>query len=236
MTIDSVVQKLAPGVLVTMYELDLAPLGVTVDPVVRFTPNQATVVWNGNTYTPADVEADGFEWSGSGPLPRPTIKVSNINRVFSAMVRDYQDAVGAKLTRIRTFAQFLDNGSDPDPTAIYPLDIYTVDSKEAQTKIFVQWKLTAAMDQQGRKLPGRQVLRDTCTHRYRVWDTTLGDFDYSKATCPYTGVLFFDANGDVVVSGANDVCGKRFTDCEKRFGVTVALPTRAFPGAARIRR
>jgi phage-related protein len=33
------------------------------------------------------------------------------------------------------------------------------------------------MDVEGRQLPGRQILRDVCTHTYRRWNSVLATFD-----------------------------------------------------------
>ena len=90
------------------------------------------------------------------------------------------------------------------------------------------------MDQEGRKLPGRQVLKDACTHIYRFPDG-MGDFDYTNATCPYVGTDYFEATGASTNDPALDKCGKKLSDCRLRFGQHGVLPTRAFPGVARVR-
>jgi lambda family phage minor tail protein L len=82
------------------------------------------------------------------------------------------------------------------------------------------------------QLPRRQVLRDTCLHTYRVWNGTA--FDYSRATCPYTGSATFAAD-DTVSDNAHDRCSRLVSGCKERFGETAVLPTRAFPGVARYR-
>jgi len=235
MSIPATVQAPSVGRLVVLFDLDLAPLG---GEVLRFTNNVdaggATVQWRGHIYVPAEFEADGFEWSGKGALPRPRLRVSNVNRVFSAAIVEFADLLGARVTRWRTFERYLDNGAEPDPDAHLQPDIYVVERKLAQNKVFVEFELAAAMDQQGRKLPGRQVLRGYCGHRYRRWDAAEGSFDYQQATCPYAEAAMFDRQGNVTADPAADACGKRLSDCRLRFGAA-ALPTLAFPGVARTR-
>lgn len=228
-------QQSSPGQLVVLFELDLAPIGDST--VLRFTntrlANANEVVFRGNTYECVDCEAKGFEYSGSGPLPQPSVRVSNVGGFVGALLIDFEDLVGAKLTRTRTFASYLDGGPDAaESNYAFVSDVFTVESKQAHSKVAVEWKLSSVLDQQGRKLPGRQVLRDTCLHQYRFFSG--GAFNYTYATCPYTGNSYFDGD-DNPTTAANDRCGKRLTSCKLRFGANGPLPTRSFPGASRVR-
>ena len=90
------------------------------------------------------------------------------------------------------------------------------------------------MDYEGTYLPKGQVLRDTCTHIYRVY--TDGEFVYTNATCPYTGANYFKRDGSSTETASEDVCGKKYSDCKLRYPLkSDVLPTRAFPNVARIR-
>ena len=72
------------------------------------------VVWAGNSYLRFPIECSGFEFGSRGTLPRPTITVSNILGTITAIIQDINtttvgnDLNGAKFTRIRTLARFLD--------------------------------------------------------------------------------------------------------------------------------
>lgn len=231
--IASEAQKAATSPYVVLYQLDARVLGGDVYCFTQSTRESAPITYGGVEYTPIDLEADGFEWTGAGTLPTPRIRIANANRAMSALVGTYDDLLGATLTRIRTFRRFLDGEPDADPGAHFPLDIYRVERKVALTKTHIEWELSAAMDQEGKMLPGRQVLRDACTHTYRRW--TGAGFDYSQATCPYTGSACFKASGDPTGNSAEDDCGRKDSDCKKRFGESAVLPTRAFPGVARVR-
>lgn len=231
--LDELLQSSNAGRLIELFELDMTAIG---GPVVHFTcapTSGQPVLFGGVEYSPIPVEASGFEWSGRGALPTPTIKVQNVSNVFSAAVISYDDLLGATLTRKRTFEVFLDTGASPDSTMYLPVDIYRIERKITQNKVYIEFELAAAMDHAGKMLPARQVLRDICTHRYRRWDRDLNDFDYTKATCPYTGLGFFKTDGTPCTS-AEDKCGKRLSSCALRFGED-PLPTRAFPGVARVR-
>jgi phage-related protein len=84
-------------------------------------------------------------------------------------------------------------------------------------------------------IPKRQVLRDACLAEYRYYDTATAAFDYTRATCPYVGTSYFEADGTPTINPAEDQCGRKLSDCKLRF-TDLILPTWAFPGVSRIRR
>lgn len=223
-------QALEADAIVHLYELDLGLIG---GPVYRFTssaPETGPVSFGGKAYAPTPVETSGFEMTSQGTLPRPTIKVANVSGIFSAAVNEFGDLVGCVIRRIRTFRRFLDGEADADPDAHFPVDVFRVEQKTNQNRVYVEWTLAAAFDQEGRQLPGRQVLQSACPLIYRRWTGTA--FDYSAATCPYTGAASFDATGAAVTSD-RDRCSKRLrSGCIQRFG-SKPLPFGGFPGVGR---
>lgn len=226
------VQKLSTDDFVTLYELDATMLGGAVYHFTKRMRETTYISFGGVQYTAIDVDATGFTWDGKGSFPKPTLRVSNVNGVLTAAIITLKDLVGAKLTRIRTFADHLDDGSDPDGGSYLPLDIFTVEQKTRVTAAFVEWRLSSVIDALNLQLPARPILRDVCTQRYRYYDTTLGDFVTANATCPYAGTNYYDEN-DKKTTKANDACGKRLTSCKVRFGEKAELPTWAFPGVAK---
>jgi lambda family phage minor tail protein L len=50
-----------------------------------------------------------------------------------------------------------------------------------------------------------------------------------SSACSYTGTTYFDANDTPVATAGQDVCGKRLSSCQARFG-TQPLPFGGFPG------
>ena len=225
-------QKLEADAQIELFELDATTLGGGINRFCSSLSESGAVSFGGETYTAVDVEASGFESSGQGALATPTIRISNVNLVGTALINGMDDLIGAILKRIRTYRQFLDDGLDPDSSQIFPIDVYKVERKIAANKVFVEWELSAALDQFGEKLPARQILRDSCRWRYRAFID--GVFDYTAVECPYTGDDYFDVQGEPVVA-SEDHCGKRLSDCRLRFGQNEQLPTSAFPGVARIR-
>ena len=235
--IDEDSQRLAVGAIVELFALDLTALGGSV---YYFTPTAkaggVSPVFQGHTYTPVDIVADGFEVSGRGTLPTPTLRLANTNRALTAVVNTYHDLVGATVIRLRTLAKYLDGEPGADPNAHYQPDIFFIEQKTAHNKLLLEWKLAAAIDVEGQKLPRRTINRSFCQHIYRrvIPGVTVDEetFDYSKATCPYAGSAYFDRN-DESTTVENDACSKYLTGCRLRFG-SEPLPTYAFPGVGRL--
>ena len=217
-------QGFSPSAMVELYTLDATSLGGSL---YRFCPSSngnANVIFGGNTYTAIAFESDGWEWNGKGQFPTPTIKIDNVNKTLLSAVIGLGDLVGATVTRTRTFKKFLDGEPGADSTAIFSNDVFVVERKTKQDKVSIEWELSAAMDQYGKKLPGRQILKDACMRTYRRYDSGTNAFVYTDIQCPYTGTSYFDENGNVTASPASDKCGKRLSDCKKRFGTNGELP------------
>jgi len=230
--IASDVQRLEQDAIVTLFELDATRYG---DGVLRFcnepVDGQAPV-FNGYTYQVVPIAAEGFEWNGQGTLPRPTLTVTAMELAFLSLVISADDLVGAPVKRLRVYRRNLDDGTAPDPEALFPPDYYVIERKASQNRRRIQFELSVKMDQQGRMVPHRQVLRDTCTLRYRYWDGS--QYQYDGVTCPYAGSDEFEADGSPAAPG-KDVCGKRLSDCRLRFGEHNELPFGGFPGVGRVR-
>ena len=115
----SALQEINPGAVIELFTLQLDATLHGSTTIYRFHNGanlnaNGEVVWAGNTYLRFPIECTGFEFTGTGTLPRPTISVSNIFGTLTAIMQDVNqttvgnDLNGAKLTRIRTLARFLD--------------------------------------------------------------------------------------------------------------------------------
>lgn len=229
--IESDVQSLNPGKLVEFFELDPTALG---GDIIRWHAGVNglgnDVVWQGNSYTRFPVEASGFERTGKGVMPRPTIKVANVSGLIGALVRELNDLAGAKLTRRRTFTKYLDavnfsGGINPqaDPNCGFADEVWYVDRKAAENGVYIEFELAAAFDVQGVMLPRRQCIQNVCNWVYR------------SAECGYAGGAVADKNDVPTADLAADVCGKRLTSCKLRFGTYAELPFGGFPGVGLVR-
>ena len=229
--ISSELQKLAPNAIIELYELDASPFGGDVYYFHAGTNSLTqTVTWQGQQYQPYPVKITGFEICTGGQIPRPKMAVSNISGIITALVLAYDDLLGAKVTRKRTMQKYLDavnfsGGVNPnaDPTAEFPDDIYYVERKTSENKSAVEFELSASFDVQGVKLPRRQIIQNICPWKYR------------GAECGYAGTNYFDSNDQPVGYLGLDVCGKRISSCELRFGANAELPFGGFPAASLIK-
>ncbi len=231
MSIHGHIQGHSLGAEVILFDIDLSIYGQGTIRITASSDNQEAVQFGGLTYSPHPIEAEGFELVADGPLPRPKITIANIDNSLTALVEQNEDLSGAIVRRIITYERFLDSGADPDPSAHKPIDVYQISRKVTDDGDIMAFELSALMDQEGVVLPSRKIVRDYCGHEYRRW--VAGQFDYSAATCPYAGASAFDINDDPIAP-ALDQCSKRLSGCIARFG-TNPLPTRAFPGVARLK-
>ncbi len=183
------------------------------------------IVWDSNEYTRLPVKAEGFEYTNSGSLPRPTLTVSNLTGLVTALLISVNettvgnDLTGAKVKRIRTLKKFLDGESAADPYATFPVEEWFIDRKALESRDVVSFELTSKFDLANKQLPNRQVVANICQWQYR------------SSECSYTGSNYFDVNNNTVSTLAQDACGKRLSSCKKRFGENGELPFGSFPGA-----
>jgi len=187
--------------------------------------NNGDIVWNGQAYLRFPIEAEGFEYNGQGQLPRPTIRISNLQGTITTLLLTLPAGLeGAKVVRVRTLAKYLDavnfSGGNPaaDPTAEFPREIYYIDRKVTENRDVVEFELVSSMDLAGVRAPKRQCISNICQWQYR------------SPECSYTGTSYYDANDQPVGSVLQDVCGKRLSSCKARFGANNQLPFGSFPG------
>lgn len=189
-----------PYAIIELFELHLDQVLHGSSEIVRFHSgvNQASPVgdiyWQGEPYQPLPIQADGFEYTGTGQLPRPTIRVSNLLGSISALllgvneISPGNDLTGAKVIRIRTLSRFLDPRNFPGDVNPHgtpaneemPREIYYIDRKATENREIVEFELASVFDLAGVRAPKRQVIANICQWKYR------------SAECGYTGSNYFD--------------------------------------------
>ena len=222
--------KLNPSAIIELFELYLDNTLHGSTDVYRFHAGanadvDGNVVFNGNTYTRIPVAAEGFEFTNTGTLPRPTLTISNLDGTMTTLLllvnatTAGNDLGGAEVRRIRTLKKFLDGESTADPNAKFPDERWYVDRKANESRDSVTFELASKFDLAGQKLPKRQIVANVCQWVYR------------SSECSYTGTDYYDVNNNEVSTAAADVCGKRIESCKRRFGDNAQLPFGSFPGA-----
>lgn len=226
-------QRLQQEPKVIMYEIDATAIGQTI---LRFSPAVQGENWQvqfgGNIYQRLSIHAEGFEYDGTGTAPRPTLTLVAQDLMFLSLVVNSDDLVGCPVRRIRTYRKYLDDGSSPNPAASFPIDYYQINRKSRQVRKELQFELATPMEQAGKMIPSKQVIRDTCLNKFRYWAN--GRWNYDGVTCPYAGATMYDSSGNVTTDPTKARCGKRDSDCEVHFGKGNPLPMFAFPGVGRI--
>ncbi|KCB48658.1 phage minor tail protein L [Bordetella hinzii] len=241
------IQKLEPGVLVRLFELDCSRIGGDVLHFHGY-PQAGSLFWKGVEYRPWAIEARDFERTGDARQPAPTLAVGNIGEtesgqrtgVISSLCLALDDLVGATLTVRETLGQYLDPanfaGGNPsaDPSQELPTEVWIVEQKTSETPEVVEFELSNALSFDGRKLPGRQITASIC---HWLW---IGG--YRGPYCGYSHNAYFDAQNTPTRDPALDRCPGLVSACQLRFGAQQGvLPVEAVinfggaPSADRIR-
>jgi lambda family phage minor tail protein L len=214
-------QSIAPSAIIELFQLELNAAQHGVNETYYFhagtdaTGSNDDIVWDGQAYLAFPIEATEFEYTGTGSLPRPKLRVSNIYGTITGLILSLPNGLeGAKVTRIRTLARYIDGvnfpgGTNPlgtpDPTAEFPREIYYIDRKASENRDLIEFELAAAFDLVGVRAPKRQCVGNVCQWAYR------------GPECGYTGDAYFNFNDVPVAAIGQDVCGKRLRSCELRF-------------------
>lgn len=216
----SALQEIAPSAIIELFLLELNAAQHGINETYRFhagvnADDNNNIVWAGNEYIRFPIEADGFKYDGQGQLPRPTLRVSNVFGTITALLLTLPNGLeGAKVTRIRTLARYLDAVNfpgnvnplgTPDPTAEFPHEVFYVDRKATENRDVIEFELAAVFDLIGVRAPKRQCVSNVCQWKYR------------GPECGYTGNAYFNLNDEPVATLAEDACGKRLRSCELRF-------------------
>ena len=176
----SALQSINPGSVIELFTIELITALHGANTLYRFHNGanlnaNGEVVWAGNSYLRFPIECDGFEFGSTGTLPRPTISISNILGTITSIIQNVNETTvgndlnGAKFTRVRTLARYLDAANftggtnpfgTPDPTAEFPQEIYFLDRKVTETRDVVTWEAQSALDLVNVKLPQRIATKD----------------------------------------------------------------------------
>ena len=252
--------RLAPSAIIDLFEIQLTEAVNGVNDILHYHAGKngltEDIKFGGQTYPAVPVEVDGFEFSAKGTLPRPTLRVANVNNAITSLMLLY-NPLAAEVRRIRTFAKFIDttnfqNGVNPfftkesdvedalttqngdilteqsendtaDPDAKI-VETWYIDRVSSENQQFVEFELAPKLDLTNLALP-RRTIEEFCPWTYR-----------GGRECPYAGDDCFTIDDRLIETGtqaekeAADVCGKRLSSCQARFGPE-NLPFGGFYGA-----
>ena len=189
-----------------------------------------SIYYDGHTYLPLPIEASGFEFKGDGGLPRPTIRVANLNSNITQLllgvneVTPGNDLNGAQVTRVRTMSRFLDGSNwengvnpygSPDNSAIaqMPKEVYYIDRKVTETRDFVEFEMVSSLDLANARAPRRLVMQNLCQWKYRGKEcgyTGTADFTPVGQTVTYTSATnyTYTSGADKLLAGSTLAVGE----------------------------
>ena len=253
--------KLNPSAIIELFELKLDSTLHGSSTVYRFHAGSnekvdSNIVFNGETYTRLPIKADGFEYTNTGTLPRPTLTISNLDGNMTTILllvnatSAGNDLGGAELKRIRTLRKFLDAANFVTPNFLVAQNgnqlvtqsgnnILTVSgfapSADPNAKFpdeiwYIDRKANESRDSVTFELASKFDLAGQKLPKRQII-ANVCQWKYRSSECSYTGSNYFDVNGNTVSTLAADVCGKRVESCKLRFGNTAELPFGSFPGA-----
>lgn len=187
--------SLNPNSLISLYEIDVDTIALDQGLIlnnddtsifrfhnhIKLTNN--SIIFQGKEFIAAPIVAEGFEVNARGTLPTPklAITVNEDGIDFLSLLKERMkvlgDLAGAKVTRIRTFAKYLDatnwplgetpDDFEPDPYAEFPRDVYYIDRKSNENKFTIEFELASILDLEGLKLPARMIYAKRCVAQYR---------------------------------------------------------------------
>lgn len=239
-SIQEQLRSLEPSAIIELFQLHLTLAVNGVNQVYYYHAGtndlSASVVFGGLVYSPVPIEVTGFEVSAKGTLPRPKMKIANVDNSISSLLLSY-NPLQAEVRRIRTCKKFLDavnfeggTNATADPTALFGggYESWYIDRVSAENPQVVEFELVGKLDLTNLRLPGRQVV-EHCPWKYKGTE------------CGYRGVRSFDLQNNPLADGsADDQCAKNLRACELRHPRNGSngigpdgslLPFGGFPGA-----
>ena len=185
---------------------------IAITPIANF---GKSITWQGVNYFPTSMEAKGFNIRGDGELVRPRLTISNAKLEISKYLKTYNNLIGAKVIRKRTFAKFLDDvnfagGKNPyfdlrtqtstaDIDSYLPDQVYYIYRRVAENKFVVEFELSSVLEVENVFVPNRNVYSRYCTWIYR--GQGCGFLGTPKTTS--NSQSFKTAEGDVVTPTTN---------------------------------
>lgn len=160
-SVDIEVLKSSVSHYVELFEIDCTGIsGIGV--IYYLTTEPVAVSFGGTSYIPFPIIISGVESSSDGAPSRPTIELSNVANTTGILIRFignlaflYGDLIGAQVTYIRTFAQYL---GYTDRVSAPPLK-YFIAKKLAHNRTSLKFELRSPIDKERAYLPKRQMLK-----------------------------------------------------------------------------
>lgn len=220
--------KLEQNALLDLWEIDLTRLTSirgTQGIIYRLhngkNEKDGNVVWKGNEYMAYPIKGSNFENSVKGTANRPKLAISNLLGFVTGLVNEFDDCLGAVVTRRQVYAHHLDPvnfvsgvNSKHNPNNEIATTFIIEQVSAIKTDV-VEFTLAIPTELDGLLLPARMMMSNTCQHIYR------------SVECGYTGGAVADEKDQPTTDIKKDKCSKCLTGCKLRnnqrnFGAFIA--------------
>ncbi len=169
------------------------------------------IVWQGNTYNPYGIKADGFEMSGQGASNRPTLSIVNFDGFVTALSNNFEQCLGGVVRRRQVYAQFLDaanfkdgnRNADPSQERV---SYYVIEQLSSLTSELATFILALPTETDNAVINKRTILV-TCSWVYR------------SSECGYTGGAVADEKDQPTTDLKKDKCSGCLRGCQLRNNV-----------------
>ncbi|EOZ4992344.1 phage minor tail protein L [Morganella morganii] len=220
------ITQIEQSAMLDLYEVDLSRFGGNV---YRFHDGMngllKPVIWQGNRYDPYPVQVTGLSMTAQGASARPKMTFANIDGLLTAINNDYDDALGAIVTRRQVMEQYLDavnfpdgnNQADPSREAVQK---FVIEQRENSDSDFVTYVLALPTETDNAQIPARVIQADICPWRYRGQD------------CGYDGPPVADEKDQPTNEPTKDQCSHKYRGCKLRH--SSVLPFGGFLGSNKL--
>lgn len=173
MSIQREANSLHPDALIELFDFDTIGIGGTE---IVYLTNRAIgndpLLWKGNSYLPFPMQFSGVSFAADNTaLARPTLSLSNVDKVVLLAIGTLGDLTGTVLRRTRTFHKYTDTGESANILMHYPIEEFIIIRKSNVGSKQLVYELATSFDRPNLKLPKEVILRDTRfpgVSRYRV--------------------------------------------------------------------
>lgn len=224
------ITKITQDAIIELYDVDLSKI-TGEKSLIRFHNGmnelRKPITWQGNIYEPYPIKAQGFEKSGQGTSNRPSLAVANISGLITGLSQNYNDLLGAIVTRHEVPVNCLDsvNFENGNPNADPMCEIvsnYVIEQLKSLDSGAATFELALPCESDGALIPARTIIANTCTWIYR------------SSECGYTGGAVADEFDNPTNDITKDKCSRCVVGCKFRFGQNGVLPYGGFPSSSKL--
>ena len=222
---ENCLQSLYPGEIVTLIEVDGSKFGANVYRFhaenIRYTAEELMhaqqtgvlppkeILFMGERYGARPFGITGIGFNSNGRAEKPQLTVSNLDSRVSALIREFNGLVQAKVTIWITSRDLLGDDGNVQEGAYRKL-VYYIERPNFANKTVARFDLTSPYDMDGIMIAPR-ISQSVCYWAQRGWYR-------SGKGCGYNGANMFDKDNKPVSDPSLDYCAGTVTACKLRFG------------------